>query len=246
MSVHYNLGVVLLQRQQVEEAILHLQRVLQLKPDDPEALYGLGNALLQTGRTDEAISYYEKAIAKIPSFVEAHHNLGNALVQKGSLAEAIPHYEKVLELKPAHVDARYNLANAFVLEGKIGEAIAQYEAVLKTQPDFVDVLNNIAWVLATTPQASLRDGTKAVAFATRADRLSGGDNPVILHTLAAAYGEAGNFDEAAANAKKAIELAKAAVQQPMVEQLSSELALYVARKPFHEENRRTGDAAAKS
>ncbi len=246
VSVHYNLGVVLLQRQQVEEAILHLQRVLQLKPDDPEALYGLGNALLQTGRTDEAISYYEKAIAKIPSFVEAHHNLGNALVQKGSLAEAIPHYEKVLELKPAHVDARYNLANAFVLEGKIGEAIAQYEAVLKTQPDFVDVLNNIAWVLATTPQASLRDGTKAVAFATRADRLSGGDNPVILHTLAAAYGEAGNFDEAAANAKKAIELAKAAGQQPMVEQLSSELALYVARKPFHEENRRTGDAAAKS
>ena len=48
-------------------------------------------------------------------------------------------------------------------------------------------------MLATCPQASLRNGIEAVKLAERANQLAGGKNPAVLCTLAAAYAEAGNF-----------------------------------------------------
>ena len=95
-------------------------------------------------------------------------------------------------------------------------------------------LNNLAWSLATSPEASLRNGAKAVETARRAMELSDGRQPAILDTLAAAYAEAGRFPEAVETVRKAIALASEQKQPDVEESLREKIAIYEAGKPFRE------------
>jgi len=232
-----NLGNALLQKGNVDEAITHYQKVLQINPEFAEAHYNLGNALLQKGSVDEAIAHFQKALQINPDYADAHNNLGYALLQKGSVDEAIAHFQKALQINPDYADAHNNLGNILLEKGSVNEAIVHFQKVLEIKPDYLEVQINLAWVLATSPQASLRNGNKAVELAQRANQLTGGENPVILHTLAAAYAEVGRFSDAMRSAQKAIELAQAAGQKDLAGQLNGELKLYEAGLPFHEKSK---------
>ena len=223
---HNNLGNALLQKGSVDEAIAHYQKALQIKPDYAEAHNNLGNALLQKGSVDEAIIHYQKALQIKPDYAEAHNNLGNALLQKGSVDEAIVHYQKALQINPDYAEAHIQPRQRSAPKGQRGRSDRSLPKGAANQPDSAEAQNNLAWVLATAPQASLRNGHQAVELAQRANQLAGGENPIILRTLAAAYAEAGRFSDAQRSAQKAMALAQAAGQTNLVEQLNGELKLY--------------------
>ena len=205
--------------------------------DNAIAHLNLGNALLQEERVDEAIVHYQQALQIKPDFAQAHYDLGNAFFQKGRTDEAIVHYQQALKIKPDYLKARLNLGNALLQEGRVDEAIAHYQQALQINPDYMDAQNGLAWVLATTPQASLRNGRRAVELAQQANQLAGGQDPMILRTLAAACAEAGRFDDAVRNAQRAMELARAAGQPDLVDLLNGELRLYETGLPFHEQDK---------
>jgi tetratricopeptide (TPR) repeat protein len=95
------------------------------------------------------------------------------------------------------------------------------------------VLNSIAWLRATSPQQSLRDGKQAVSVATRACELTEWKNWAYLDTLAAAYAEAGDFENALKFQSQAVELSAAA----SVDQQSGmhkRHELYRKKKPHRE------------
>ena len=94
--------------------------------------------------------------------------------------------------------------------------------------------NNLAWILATGPQTPLRNGARALELANQANALTQGTDPVILHTLAAALAETGRFNDARRTAQKAIELARAAGQQELLDELNGELKRYSAGLPCHD------------
>jgi tetratricopeptide (TPR) repeat protein len=236
-EAHYNLGNALFQKGSVDEAIAHYQKALEIKPDNAKAHNNLGNALFHKGSVDDAIAHYQWALQINPDYADAHNNLGNALFQKGSVDEAIAHFQRALQINPDYADAHYNLGNAFLQKGRMDEAIVHYQRALQINPNHLEVLNNLAWLLATAPQASLRNGNQAVELAQRANQLTGDRNPVVLGTLAAAYAEAGRFGDAIRSAQEAMKLAQAAGQQDMVAHLNSELKLYAAGLPFHEESK---------
>jgi tetratricopeptide (TPR) repeat protein len=119
----------------------------------------------------------------------------------------------------------------------VDEAITHYQKALQIKSDNAEAQNNLAWVLATALQASLRNGHQAVELAQQANQLAGGENPIILRTLAAAYAKAGRFSDAQRSAQKAMALARAAGQSDLVEQLNGELKLYTAGLPFHQESK---------
>jgi tetratricopeptide (TPR) repeat protein len=236
-ETHYNLGNALFQKGSVDEAIAHFQTALQIKPDDAEAHNNLGTALFQKGSVDEAIAHFQAALQIKPDYANGHINLGNILLEKGNVDEAIAQYQKALQIKPDDAEAHNNLGNALLQKGSVGEAITQFQKALEIEPGYPEALNSLAWVLATCSQASLRNGNKAVELAQRANQLTGGENPAILHTLAAAYAEAGRYNDAMQSAQKAIELAKAARQQDLAEQLGGEMKLYAAGFPYHQESK---------
>jgi Flp pilus assembly protein TadD len=153
---------------------------------------------------------------------------------KGADQAAIAQYQKALEIQPRHAEARFNLGNVLLQQGKVDEAIAQYRQALEIKPDDLGALNNLAWLLATAPAPSLRNGAEAVALATKAGQLSGGANPAVLRTLAAAYAEAGRFDQATATARKALAEAQAQSNDSLAGALREQIQLYEAGLPMRQ------------
>jgi Flp pilus assembly protein TadD len=229
-----DLGDALLKKGNVDEAIAHFQKALQIEPDYAEAHNNLGNALFQEGNVDEAIAHFQKALQINPDDAGIHNNLGKALRQKGRMDEAIVQYQKALQINSDYEEAHYNLGNAFRQKGRMDEAIAQYQKALQIKPDNAEALNNLARLLATCPAASLRNGQKAVELAQQAERLGGGESPQILDTLAAAYAEAGRFGEAVETAKRALDLSVAQNNKPLAEAIQARLKLYETNVPYHE------------
>ncbi len=233
LNAYYNLGNALLQKGRVDEAITQYQTALQIRPDYAQAHDNLGNALLQKGRVDEAISHFQTALQIRPDDAQAHNNLGNALLQKGMADEAISHFQKALQINPSYGKTHSNLGNALLQKGSVTEAIAHFQKALQLEPADPAVQNNLAWLLATSSQAALRNGNKAVELAQQANVLTGGENPVILNTLAAAFAEAGRFSEALETARRALHLAGAQSNPSLAGQLQLEMKLYQAGKPCH-------------
>jgi tetratricopeptide (TPR) repeat protein len=182
---------------------------------------------------DEAIAQYQKALEIKPDNAEAHYTLGTIFGQQGRMDEAIRHFQKALEIKPAYADAQNGLGNGFSQMGRMDEAIAHYQKAVEISPDYAEARKNLAWILATCPQAALRNGNKAVELAQRANQLTGGENPLMLCTLAAACAEAGRFPEAVETARHALRLAEAQSNSRLAGQLQFELNLYQSGSPFH-------------
>jgi len=233
-EVHCRLGNALSQKGQVDEAIVHFQKALAIRSDDAQAHNGLGVALLKKGLLDEAIPHYRAALKSDPRIPVAHYNLANALLYRGQLDEAINHYQKALDLRPDYAEAHNNFGYALLRKGQAREAIAHYQMALQIQPDFAGPCNNLAWVLATCSETAIRNGVQALELAQRANQLSGGQNPVMLKTLAAAFAEAGRFPEATAAARQALELAAAQNNAALASDLRAQIELYRTGSPFRD------------
>ena len=234
-KAHFNLGNALLQKGKVDEAITYYQSALQIEPDDAEVHGNLGNALLQKGRIDEAITQFQRVLQINPDDAKAHHRLGATLFQKGKVDEAISDYQRALQIEPGDAEGYGSLGNALQQKGKMDEAITQYQKALQIQPANPEFQNNLAWLLATCPQAPLRNGNKAVELARQANEIAGGKNPFFLDTLAAAYAEAGRFSEAVETAQRALRLAEGQSNARLAGQLQVEMKLYQAGKPYRDE-----------
>jgi tetratricopeptide (TPR) repeat protein len=230
---HYNLGALLLYSGHLEEAIARLKKALTLDPRHPLVHRKLGDALMREGKVDEAIAHYQTALAVYTNFADARRNLAYAFLQRGRADEAIAQYQRALELEPGNLGALDNLGNAFLQKGRYREAAACFEKVLLAQPHYVLAENNLAWVLATAPDPSVRNGNKAVELALDVDKLSGGQNPIMIATLAAAYAEAGRFPEAVATIRRAMELATAQNNAAQITTFQMELGMYQAGTPLH-------------
>jgi Flp pilus assembly protein TadD len=232
-QAHVNLGAILSQKGRLNEAISQFQTAVQFEPDNAEAHYNLALALGDQGHLGEAIPQYMEALRIQPDSAQYHYNLGNALARQGRLDEAVLHYQQALQLDPGDAKAQNNLASTLLRQGRVAEAIAHFQQALQLRPEDPSTLSNVAWLLAAAPAAAVRDGKKAVELATRANQLTGGTNQLILHTLAAAYAEAGRFPEALATAQHALGLAQGQSNAGLAGQLQSEIKLYQAGSPYH-------------
>jgi tetratricopeptide (TPR) repeat protein len=171
----------------------------------------------------------------LPGNAVFRNNLGKALLAKGQQREAMIQFQKVLEKNPLDAKANYYLGIVLFRTGRVDEAMARFQKALESQPDFADAwdsLDHTAWLLATSPEASVRNGPKALALARQLARLSGGNNPVILDTLAAAYAETGQFPEAVDAAQRALALARAQNKTALAETLRQHIKLFQAGSPL--------------
>jgi tetratricopeptide (TPR) repeat protein len=144
---HYNLGIALGERGEIDQAIDHYRQAIALRPNYSEAHYNLGRLLVAQGRLDEAITHYEKAVAINPADAEAQNNLGVTLYAVGRVDDAIQHYRKALEIRPDYAAASCNLADALIATGDVDGAIARYSACLAAMPNQPEAEYNLASAL---------------------------------------------------------------------------------------------------
>jgi len=231
-----NLGRVLLRQGRADEALPYLRQAAAFAPDLPFVHDDLGNAFLALGRVAQALDQFDLHVHLTPNDATAQFNFGRVLLDNGLAEDAIPHLQKALQINPNAPDCACALGSAFLQMGRAREAIGQYQKALQLRPDSMSAGANLAWILASNPDPSLRDGARAVALALRADQLAGGQNPIILGTLAAAYAEVGKFSQAAATAQRALQLAGPRTNSPAAAALRAQIALYQSGSPFRDTN----------
>jgi len=139
------------------------------------------------------------------------------------------------EIKPDLTAAHCLAADRLLQRHDYAGAIDQYRRALECDPHLAAALNNLAWLLAANPNPSLRNGAEAVQLAEKACQLSRYRQTSLIGTLAAAYAEAGRFDDAIAAAERACALAAARQgEQALLQQNQQLLKFYRARRPYHE------------
>ena len=229
---HANLGWILASQQKYAEARDHLLTSLKLNPNNAQAHSNLGRVLSLQGRSAEAEPEFQAAVRIKPKDSEIRRSYASALAEQGRKAEAAKQLRELLMLKP-DTEARSQLATLLYQMANYSEAVAEYRQVVAAKPDQPEVLSNLAWLLATSPDSAVRNGTDAVRFAEQACRLTGYQRAQMIGALAAAYAEAGRFTEAVAATQKAIDLARAGGDARFAAVNEQLLPLYRSGKPYH-------------
>jgi tetratricopeptide (TPR) repeat protein len=227
-------GAVLLAHGRNDEAVEQFQKAVQVDPNYAEVENNLGSALAEQRQITEAVAHYRKAIQIKPDYANAHYNLANVLAAEGQLDEAVEHYQRAVELMPAYNHARYQLAVLLGSRGKWADAVMEFKKILELDPKHVPALNNLAWLLATCPDASIRNGSEAVALAKQSLQFAGGNHPEVLDTLAAAYAEGGDFDEAVTTAESAKNRALNQNSPALAEAIQTRITLYENKTAFRD------------
>jgi tetratricopeptide (TPR) repeat protein len=209
-------------------------RALACTADNVVAEQNLGQTVHEQGRVDEAITHFEKALQINPSQASVHSSLSVALLEIGRVDESLAHLQTALALDPHDGDAHYNMGNTLMELGQAGEALVHYNTALQINPDDTQALNNMAWMLATWPDAMIRDGTKAVALAERAVLLTDNTEPRAVATLAAALAETARFPDAVKTAERAAQLARDEGNLALADSIRGQGELYRASLPFRD------------
>ncbi len=160
-----------------------------------------------------------------------------AVTSHNDIAHAtISHSEEALKIHPRYFFAHDTLAEGLLRTGRVSEAVAHLKESLKINPDNIYAQSNLAWVLATSVDASLRDGAKAIELVKKITELDGPANNetaiVALRILAAGYAETGRFSEAIETAQQALQLAVAQGNAGLAKHLQSDIASYRENRPL--------------
>jgi tetratricopeptide (TPR) repeat protein len=240
---HTNLGYLSLRRGEWDQAISHFEKALEIRSSHPFALYKRGGALIesnlagafaQKGMLEDAIDHYERAAKLRPDYGDVYLNLGSILFGQGRTDEAIALLRKAATVQPEDGGFHTILGGTFLKKGLRNDAIAEYELAARVSPQDPLPRNNLAWLLATCDDASIRDGAKAIALASRAVQLSRGADPSYLRTLAAANAEAGRLSEAINVAHRAKDMATSQGNLQLANVLQGDIALYEINLPLRQ------------
>ena len=264
---HNNLGTVLAEQGNLEQAAEHFRTALRINPAYDDARNNLGRYLALRGQWAQAEALLQELVQRNPRHVRAHRNLGHVLLAEGKVADGLAQYALARQLRPEDPETAADLATtligqtpmaalepqvsaaldllptaqlragvaaAWAAHGDYADAVQAYRAALVLQPDSPEILNNLAWLLATCPEANLRDGAEAMHLAERACALTRFQRALMVGTLAAACAEAGRFAEAVSTGEKAWTLAAQSGDEALARKNQQLLQLYREGQPFHD------------
>ncbi len=210
----------------------------------------LGLAHLNQGRTNESVRHLLEAIRVSPSRGTPNLNMGRIAMAQGKYDEALMWLKRAFAREPDNQHILCTLASVYAIRKNPEPAMKLYREVLRLNPLQGFARSQLAWMLATCPKASLRNGEEAVEIAIPLVGMSDGASPKAHDILAAAYAENGDFDKAIRHATEALRLLSANKAQPLSdepspagiqpttglspEEVTARLQLYKKGKPYRD------------
>jgi tetratricopeptide (TPR) repeat protein len=169
--------------------------VLSRNPTSWKSRHNYACTLDARGKLPEALTEFSEAIRLRPSNAEAYNDAALTLLKQGRMQEAITFFQQSLQVR-ATAGAARNLAAALLMNGNPAEAARVYRLAMQIEPGDLQNQRALAWLLATHPDNSVRNGPEAVALSRPIVDATGGHVPLFLLTLAASLAESGDFDSA--------------------------------------------------
>jgi tetratricopeptide (TPR) repeat protein len=228
------LGSALLRQSKWSEAATVLTEALKRDPKNADANRNFGIALVNQGKRAEAIRYFSEAVRLEPGNSDIRFNFGLALLEENHPQRAAEQFIECLRINSNDTRSHYRLAVALSQQHKTRDAIFHYHEALRLTPEFPDALNELARLLACAPEDDLREGSEAVKLAEKACAMTDNKQANMLTTLAAAYAEAGRFQDAIAAAQRARNLAASNGESALAAKAGELLELCQSGRPLRE------------
>jgi tetratricopeptide (TPR) repeat protein len=235
LAIHLDWGSALYALGRGDEAVEHFRKIAEADPQNVPALLSLGSVYLQMKKPEVAADYLDRAVRANPKSLPALLNLGLAMRRLGRYDEAVARFRQALDIDPNFFPATYEWGNALAGQGKGAEAAKRFRRTIEINPQYPDARDALARILATDPDAKVRDGREALAQATAACRQTRYSVPEFMDTLAAACAESGKFDEARENAQKALDLATSQRKSDLAAGIRAHLELFEKNQPLRGE-----------
>jgi tetratricopeptide (TPR) repeat protein len=232
-AAHYSLGFGLMQLRIFDRAEREFRQALALDPDYATAQSALGLALWASGAHDEAIQTFREGVRRWPTSAEAHYNLGAVLDQSRQDEEAMAAYSKAVAIDPSYADAQFALGVIHLKRGEPALAIDRFRRTLQVRPDSVPAQTQLAWLLATSSNASPSDRRAALTLAEQAVARTSDPDAGALDALAAALAANGQFERAAETAERMLAVLGNDADQRTIAAARDRLALYRVGKAYH-------------
>ena len=195
----------------------------------------IASAALESKRYDVAVRYLTAALAGDPKEVDAaylYRARGNAYLGKGDSKKAAADYARAVNFVPKDTQDYVMRGTTYGKMGNYKAAASDFAKGIALSPDNDTVLNSLAWLRATCPDASVRDGREAIRAGTKACELRRWKDWASIDTLAAAYAEMGNFDQAVKLQQQALQVRF--IPPDWREGMQERLVSYQKRKPYRE------------
>ncbi len=176
------------------------QQILQVSPNNAEALHLLGAIAYQSGKYDIAADLIAKSLHIKPEYAEAHYNLGLALKKLGRLPDAANHFHQATVLQPDYPDAHNNLGIALQDLGKLNEATNSYNTAINLDPDYFKAHYNLGNVRRKLGKLDMAINSFRTTITIKPDY------PEAHNNLGNALQDCGKLNEAVASYQKAIAL----------------------------------------
>jgi len=209
---------------QFQEAATAFAKALDAAPSSTAARVNLGLSQLQLGNTAEAVANLRAAFDQAPDDPDAGRELLRVLLRLRRVDDAIQVLTKTRSVNPDDEEIIVSLAILMAEQQRYRDAIALLAESNQRFPDRTATATTLARLLASSPDRSLRDGTRALDLATAVHTAE--PTPTHGETVALALAELGRCDEARGWMKRAVAEAEQGSDFAEAARLESELSTY--------------------
>jgi len=227
-----------------DKALALWKDAVAVDPTNAKAQNGLGIALYVHGDRDQAFSHLREAVRINPLAVDNHYVLGKFLLEQGQPNEALAEFQTALTIRQHYPPGEVGMATAWQALGNDGEALSHWRKAHAMDPSNLNATLGAAWLLATAPEGSVRNGREALLLAQSADSAQTADDPTVLDTLAAAYAENGEFARAITAATHALALASEKGDTQLATAIRTHLSIYQQNRPWRDVQKSSGSPQA--
>jgi tetratricopeptide (TPR) repeat protein len=222
-------GITYRHKGQTERAFSDFDEMIRLKPNDPLGYALRADTLEMAEQEDAALEVAATALRLDPKLALAYDVRGRVYHGRTEYEKADREFSEAERLEPRRIENALASASAFRRKGDYKLAAVELRETVERFPRSAYAHNALAWFLATCPDATSRHGADALAHAKSACELTKWNDPDYLDTLAAAYAEMGDFDQAIKYVREAI--AKLEPQSENRREIEEHLVLFQRKEP---------------
>ncbi len=205
----------------------------------PIELLGFASLLVCASLSIAQLKYWKNGVALFQHAIEvqpdnwiAQTGLGMALTEQSRFDLALPHLERALELSGNSAEVHKKLGICLFWKGDAAHALNHFERSLEKNPASAETCFYVADILASDPDASVRNVERALMMTEQGVRLAGEPRADQWLTASAAYAAARRFAQAIQAAQRAQEMARTQPDPELLAEIQRRLLLYQQQKPF--------------
>lgn len=213
-----------------ELALAEIRSLLASDPHNGQWIAVEIGILMNLRRIEEAESRVDEVIQDDKLTAQDLLRLGKMFIRGGKSEQGQRLLERALQLDAEHVETLRLVGELYYRRKEYRAALMMFRKVVQIAPDDIRVKNGLAWLLATAPEQELRNAAESLQIALEICEASNYQIAAYVHTLAVAYAESGDFQQAL----RWLNEADALDQDNALSNIEEQRKLFEQRIPFRE------------